>query len=283
MKLHNRFPQLHQGANVRFDISPLALQRWNPSVQAAAEGENDIGIFDVIGEDPWGEGVSDKRIAAALRNIGADNPVTVNINSPGGDLFAGLSIYNLLKEHKGKVTVKVMGLAASAASIIAMAGDEVQISRAGFFMIHNAWTLAIGNRHDLRAIADFLEPLDRSMADVYSVRTGDDIAAMQALMDQETWIGGSDAVTQGFADDLLASDQIDADARAAGGKVAAKKLDIALAKAGLSRADRRQLLNEYKSGTRNAAGNGMHNAADYDTRNAIDYNLEPLPELIFPI
>lgn len=282
MNLSTRFPQLHQGANVRFDISPKALQRWNPGVQAAAEGDNDIGIFDVIGEDYWGEGVSSKRIAAALRGIGAENPVTVNINSPGGDLFEGLTIYNLLKEHKGTVTVKVMGLAASAASIIAMAGDNVQISRAGFFMIHNAWTLAIGNRHDLRDIADFLEPLDRSMADVYSARTGDDIETLQALMDQETWIGGSDAVTQNFADTLLDSDQIDADASAAGGKVAAKKLDIALAKAGLSRADRRQLLNEFKSTTRNAGGSGTHNAADDSTQNAAEYDLQPLNKIQFP-
>lgn len=282
MNLSTRFPQLHQGANVRFDLSPKALQRWNPGVQAAAEADNDIGIFDVIGEDMWGEGVSSKRIAAALRGIGAENPVTVNINSPGGDLFEGLTIYNLLKEHKGTVTVKVMGLAASAASIIAMAGDNVQISRAGFFMIHNAWTLAIGNRHDLRDIADFLEPLDRSMADVYSARTGDDIEALQALMDQETWIGGSDAVTQNFADALLDSDQIDADASAAGGKVAAKKLDIALAKAGLSRADRRQLLNEFKSTTRNAGDAGTHNAADDSTRHAAEYNLQPLNKIQFP-
>jgi len=283
MNFSTRFPQLHAGANVRFDISPKALQQWNPGVRAAADDDNDIGIFDVIGQDFWtGEGVTSKRIAAALRNIGADNPVTVNINSPGGDLFEGLAIYSLLKEHKGKVTVKVLSLAASAASIIAMAGDEIQIARAGFFMIHNAWTLAIGNRHDLRELADFLEPLDRSMADVYSVRTQDPIEDMQAMMDAESWIGGSDAVSEGFADSLLASDQIDADANVSGTKVAAKKLDIALAKAGLSRADRRQLLNEYKSGMRNAAGPGTPGAAGNDTHTAVEFDLEPLIKLHSP-
>jgi len=284
MNFSTRFPQLHAGANVRFDISPKALQQWNPGVRAAAADENnDIGIFDVIGEDFWtGEGVTSKRVAAALRNIGPENDVTVNINSPGGDLFEGLAIYSLLKEHKGKVTVKVLSLAASAASIIAMAGDEIQIARAGFFMIHNAWTLAIGNRHDLRDLADFLEPLDRSMADVYSVRTEEPIETMQAMMDAESWIGGSDAVSEGFADSLLASDQIDAEANVSGTKVAAKKLDIALAKAGLSRADRRQLLNEYKSGMRNAAGHGMHNAADDDTHTAVAFDLEPLIKLQSP-
>lgn len=283
MNVNSRFPQLKKGADVRFDISPLALQRWNPAVQAAAEGEADISIFDVIGEDYWGEGVSSKRVAAALRSIGRDNPVSVNINSPGGDLFEGLTIYNLLKEHKGEVTVKVMGLAASAASIIAMAGDRIQISRAGFFMIHNAWTVAVGNRHDMRDIADFLEPLDRAMADVYSVRTGEDLESMQALMDQETWIGGSDAVLQSFADGLLDSDQVDASASSGGSKIAAKKLDIALAKAGLTRADRRQLLNEFKSGTRNAASNGTHNAAENDTRHAVEYDVEPLLSLQYPV
>ncbi|WP_414430841.1 head maturation protease, ClpP-related [Alcanivorax sp. IL3] len=284
MNFSTRFPQLHAGANVRFDISPKALQQWNPGVRAAAaDDNNDIGIFDVIGEDFWtGEGVTSKRVAAALRNIGPENDVTVNINSPGGDLFEGLAIYSLLKEHKGKVTVKVLSLAASAASIIAMAGDEIQIARAGFFMIHNAWTLAIGNRHDLRDLADFLEPLDRSMADVYSVRTEEPIETMQAMMDAESWIGGSDAVSEGFADSLLASDQIDAEANVSGTKVAAKKLDIALAKAGLSRADRRQLLNEYKSGMRNAAGPGMHNAADDDTHPAVAFDLEPLIKLQSP-
>jgi len=284
MNFSTRFPQLHAGANVRFDISPKALQQWNPGVRAAAaDDNNDIGIFDVIGEDFWtGEGVTSKRVAAALRNIGPENDVTVNINSPGGDLFEGLAIYSLLKEHKGKVTVKVLSLAASAASIIAMAGDEIQIARAGFFMIHNAWTLAIGNRHDLRDLADFLEPLDRSMADVYSVRTEEPIETMQAMMDAESWIGGSDAVSEGFADSLLASDQIDAEANVSGTKVAAKKLDIALAKAGLSRADRRQLLNEYKSGMRNAAGPGMHNAAGDDMHTAVAFDLEPLIKLQSP-
>ncbi|MBN0106041.1 Clp protease ClpP, partial [Pseudomonas aeruginosa] len=93
--------------------------------------------YEPIGYDWWtGEGVTAKRIAGALRAIGGDVDVTVNINSPGGDVFEGLAIYNLLREHKGKVTVRVLGLAASAASFIAMAADEVKIARAGFLMIH---------------------------------------------------------------------------------------------------------------------------------------------------
>lgn len=275
-------PNLRDGAQVRFDISPMALQRWNPSVQAAAEHDNDIGIFDVVGADPWtGEGATAKRIAGALRNIGADNPVSVNINSPGGDLFEGLAIYSLLREHKGEVTVNVLSLAASAASVIAMAGDTVRIARAGFFMIHDAWTLAIGNRHDLRDIADFLEPLDRAMADLYSVRTGDDLEAMLALMDDETWIGGSDAVSRNFADDLLASDQVENDPNASVPRNAARKLDLALAKAGMSRTERRKLLNELKASTPGAAGDGTPRATDPGMPRAA-FDLEPLPTVQFP-
>ncbi|KLB48562.1 peptidase, partial [Xanthomonas euvesicatoria] len=104
-------------------------------------------------------GVTARRVAGALRAMGK-GPVTVNVNSPGGDMFEGLAIYNLLREHDGEITVKVLGLAASAASIIAMAGDTVQIARAGFLMIHNAWVMAVGNRNDLIEVADTLKPFD---------------------------------------------------------------------------------------------------------------------------
>jgi len=128
---------------INFQVLPRAFERWNPGVHAADGGESDrtISIYDVIGYDFFGDGVTARRIAGALRNMG-EGPVTVNINSPGGDMFEGLAIYNLLREHPGEVTVKVLGLAASAASVIAMAGDTVQIARAGFYMVHNAWVVA---------------------------------------------------------------------------------------------------------------------------------------------
>ena len=130
-------PAGRPSASVRSEILPRALDRWNREVRSAlTEDQEDrsISVYDVIGYDYWsGEGVTAKRVAGALRSLGA-GPVTVNINSPGGDMFEGLAIYNLLREHKGEVTVKVVGLAASAASIIAMAGDTVQIARAAFFL-----------------------------------------------------------------------------------------------------------------------------------------------------
>jgi ATP-dependent protease ClpP protease subunit len=277
-------PAAHAGAPVaglRFDLSPKALDRWNPSIQAAASDDNSISIFDVIGQDFWtGEGVTAKRIAGVLRSFG-DGDVVVNVNSPGGDMFEGLAIYNLLREHPGHVTVKVLGVAASAASIIAMAGDEIQIARAGFLMIHNAWTYAAGNRHDFRAYADYLEPFDASMADVYVARTGQDIKAVEKMMDGETWIGGSKAIDQGFADTLLASDEIEAgEERPAA--LAVRRVENALRASGMPRTEAMRLISDFKAGLRDAAGSGERDATDTG-REAIKLRVDPLPRLTFPL
>ncbi|MEO8101341.1 MAG: head maturation protease, ClpP-related [Betaproteobacteria bacterium] len=256
---------------LQWEISPAALERWTPDLQAAAVEDNTISILDPIGQDPWtGEGVTAKRIAAALRAIGAKKDVTVFLNSPGGDLFEGMAIYNLLREHQGDVQVKILGLAASAASVIAMAGDEILIARAGFLMIHDTWVFAMGNRNDLRLIADTLEPFDHAMADIYAARSGQDAKATLKMMDAETWIAGSAAVEQGFADDLLPADQVKKDKNARTDHVAAYLLDMALAKAGMPRSQRRELLQDYKAGTPRAAGAGTPRAAEVDTRAAAE-------------
>lgn len=248
------------------EISVRALEQWAPQIRAAAgeeEKDNTISVYDVIGFDPWtGGGVTAKRIAAALRTIGK-GPVTVNINSPGGDMFEGLAIYNMLRDHPGKVTTKVLGLAASAASIIAMAGEEKVIARAGFLMIHNAWVVAIGNRNDLRETADFLEPFDRTMADIYAAATGGELKAMQKLMDAETFIGGSDAVEQGFADDLLPADQINDDGDAPDAH-AIRKLEAALRASGLPRAAAERMLRAAKLGLSDSAGTRQQVVRDSD-------------------
>ncbi|HSH43661.1 MAG TPA: head maturation protease, ClpP-related [Arenicellales bacterium] len=261
-------PEARPCVDVRTSLSPTALNRWDPTIRAAAEeGDRTISIYDVIGQDFWtGDGVTAKRVAGVLRHLG-EGPVTVNINSPGGDMFEGLAIYNLLREHSGEVTVKVLSLAASAASVIAMAGDTVQVARAGFLMIHNAWVMAIGNRNDLREVAETLAPFDRAMADIYSVRTGADIDEMAALMDAETWLGGRDAVEQGFADDLLASDQVGEGERTNAASV--RRLEAALRASGLPRSEAMRLISEFKSSLRDAAGSGERDATDPDPRDAV--------------
>lgn len=236
-----------------FELAPLALERWTPDLKAAAAAPESISILEPIGFDPWtGGGVTVKRIDAALRSIGPSADVVVNINSPGGDLFEGLAIYNRIREHQGFVQVKVLGIAASAASIVAMAGDEVLVPRAGFFMIHDTWVVALGNRNDLRDVADTLEPFDLAMADIYAERTDIEVKKIMKMMDAETWINGTAAVDQGFADALLPADEVGKDTSEKTDRVAAYLLDMALAKAGMPRSSRRQLMQEYKGSTRDA-------------------------------
>ncbi|EOI3377514.1 MULTISPECIES: head maturation protease, ClpP-related [Enterobacter cloacae complex] len=232
-------------ARVTCETLPSALDRWDGGIKAAATDDNSISVFDVIGQDYWGEGVTAKRIAGALRAMnGAD--VTVNINSPGGDMFEGLAIYNLLREYEGHVTVKVLGIAASAASVIAMAGDDIQIGRGAFLMIHNCWVYAMGNRHDFAELAQSLEPFDNAMADIYAARSGLDMAAVQKLMDAESYIGGSDAVAKGLADSLLSADAVsDGDESPA---AALRKLDALLAKTNTPRSERRKLIKALSGG-----------------------------------
>ncbi|EPY5247015.1 TPA: head maturation protease, ClpP-related [Klebsiella pneumoniae] len=233
-------------ARVTCETLPSALDRWDGGIKAATTDDNTISVFDVIGQDYWGEGIRAKRIAGALRAMnGAD--VTVNINSPGGDMFEGLAIYNLLREYEGHVTVKVLGIAASAASIIAMAGDDIQIGRGAFLMIHNCWLYAMGNRHDFAELAQSLEPFDTAMADIYAARSGLDIAAVQKLMDAESYIGGSDAVAKGLADSLLSADAVsDGDESPA---AALRKLDALLAKTNTPRSERRKLIKALTGNT----------------------------------
>lgn len=239
-------------ARVTCETLPSALDRWNGGIKAAATDDNSISVFDVIGQDYWGEGVTAKRIAGALRVMnGAD--VTVNINSPGGDMFEGLAIYNLLREYPGKVTVKVLGIAASAASVIAMAGDDIQIGRGAFLMIHNCWVVAMGNRHDFAELSASLEPFDNAMADIYAARSGLDMATVQKLMDAESYIGGSDAVEKGLADSLLSADAVsDGDETPA---AALRKLDALLAKTNTPRSERRKLIKALSGGMSGAATN----------------------------
>lgn len=225
-------------ASVSYELKPKALDKWNSGIRAASS-DNTISVLDVIGEDFWGEGVTAKRISAALRAIG-NQDVVVNINSPGGDMFEGLAIYNLLRAHSGKVTVNVLGIAASAASIIAMAGDEIQMGRGAFLMIHNCWAVGVGNRHDFAKLANDLAPFDKSMSDIYVARSGLPEETISQMMDNETYIGANDAIEKGFADSLLAADAMDDGDESP--QAAIRKLDALLAKAKTPRSERRRLI-----------------------------------------
>jgi ATP-dependent protease ClpP protease subunit len=238
--------------------TPDVMDKWAEDaagVRAVATGDNIITMFEAIGEDYWtGGGVTAKRIASQLRAIG-ERPIEVQINSPGGDVFEGIAIYNVLREHPQPITVKVMGMAASAASIIAMAGDNILIGAASFIMIHNTWVVSAGNRHDMREVADWLEPFDQALVDVYASRTGQDPKAIAKWMDEETFMSGSLAITRRFADELLASDAmtVDDSTKAEDRKInELRAMELTLVSAGKSRTEARASINKIK-GTPGAA------------------------------
>ncbi|RWE75257.1 head maturation protease, ClpP-related [Mesorhizobium sp.] len=240
-----------------FEPDAEALDRWNAGIAAEQSAENTISILDVIGEDFWtGGGVTSKRISAALRAIG-DQDVFVDLNSPGGDFFEGVAIYNALRAHPKKITVRILGLAASAASVIAMAGDEIQIGKAGFLMVHNAWVVAVGNRHDLTEAAKTMEPFDDAMATVYAERAGVKKSRAAEWMDNETWFNGEQAVAEGLANAFLPADQVKQDktrADAAKAVNATRRVDALLAKSGIPRDERRSLIGEVKNPSAIATG-----------------------------
>ncbi|RDW14466.1 peptidase [Paracoccus thiocyanatus] len=232
---------------------PKAFEKWQPELRAKAEAAGDasgpfvIDVMDVIGESWDGYGITGRRVGALLRSAG-DRDVVVNINSPGGDVFEGLAIYNMLRGHKGDVTVRIVGLAASAASVIAMAGDKVEIARAGFLMIHNTWVFAIGDRHDLSTVAGQLAAFDEVMAELYALRAKADAKEIGAMMDRETWISGRAAIDQGFADALLDADQIEASDQAkAKDAKAVTEFAFMARKAGYSRSQANALRNRLTS------------------------------------
>ena len=237
-----------------WDAPADALARWSQPQASASEDPADIAIYDMIGEDPWsGGGWTARRMAGVLRNV-AGRDVSVSINSPGGDVFEGIAIYNLLREHKARVDVRVMGLAASAASLIAMAGDQITMGRGAMLMVHNAWGVTVGNRHDMAAAIDVLAPIDDAMADIYAARTGQPKKATAKLMDAETWMSSSQAVDGGFADGVM-DDPPASDATSARADVAARhQLDTILARTGMPRSERRKLLRDLSTlGTPSAA------------------------------
>jgi len=250
-----KLPAIHANipSGVNFDMRPDAIERWSPAIRAAQSDDATISIMDPIGMTWEGEGVTAKRIGAALRSIG-NRDVVVNVNSPGGDFFEGVAIYNLLRDHPARVTVRVMGLAASAASVVAMAGDELLIGDGAFLMIHNAWAVAVGNRHDMRAAADQLEPFDKAMTDVYAARTGIKAERVAELMDAETWINSSQAVDEGWASGLIERDAVQIDDTKADDRHKAKAMvESAMIKAGYSRTARRDAFQSLFSGKPGAA------------------------------
>lgn len=213
-----------------------------------AQGDTtEIVIYDVIG-DYWGEGVSAKRFNDELAKVKTEK-IVLKINSPGGDVFDGIAIYNDFAAHPAQKTVKITGLAASAASVIAMAGDEILIGKNAQIMIHNAWVMAIGNKHDLRDVADVLEGIDQGLLETYVDRTGKKESDIAAMLDKETWLRGEQAVKEGFADGLLDDDEkakaaYDVSVFAHAPVALKKEIEASLCEAGYSRTESKAAVNK---------------------------------------
>lgn len=173
--------------------------------QAAA---NELLLYDRIGPDYWSEGggLTHQSVTDWLGTLEAStSDITVRINSPGGDVFEGVGIYNALvtwqaAQEGRKITVKIDALAASIASVIAMAGDEIEIAGNAQMMIHRASTITWGNAGDHKASADVLEKIDQTIVDTYEARTGQKPEDLKKWLDGETYMTAAEAVERGFAD-----------------------------------------------------------------------------------
>lgn len=165
----------------------------------AGDTSSTLTIYGDIGESWWGDSTSAKDVESALKNVTSDT-ITVHLNSPGGDVFDGIAIYNQLKNHSAKVVIIVDGLAASAASLIAMAADELIMNTGSMLMIHEASTFAWGTKADIRKTLNALEGIDKSIADIYMTRFEGERSEVETMITNETWFTASEAVEVGLAD-----------------------------------------------------------------------------------
>lgn len=165
--------------------------------------ERILELSGTIAEDSWFDDDVTPQIFKDELNSGAGD-ITVWINSPGGDCVAAAQIYNMLSNYKGKVTVKIDGIAASAASVIAMAGDTVLVSPVSMLMIHNPATMAWGDHTEMQKAMDMLSEVKESIINAYVLKTGLSRPKLSHLMDAETWMDANKAVELGFADDIMA-------------------------------------------------------------------------------
>lgn len=174
---------------------------WN-WVRDADTGERTLVLNGQIAENSWfGYEVTPAIFRDELMK--GEGNITVWINSPGGDVFAAAQIYNMLMDYKGSVTVRIDGLAASAASVIAMAGTTVEMSPVGMLMIHNPSTAVIGNTKEMQAAIQMLDEVKESILNAYELKTGRPRQQLSDLMDAESWMNAKKAVELGFADKIL--------------------------------------------------------------------------------
>lgn len=180
------------------ELSEIEHEFKAKDVSKDGKQAKEITIFGDIGSF-WWDSTSAKDVHDVLKD-NKKSDVIVNLNSPGGDVFEAVAIYNILKKHEGQVTINVVGWAASAASIIAMAGDIVNMETGSMMMVHEAWTFAMGNKKEISSTLNALETIDESLADIYMTRFKGERSEVETFIENETWFTANETVAIGFAD-----------------------------------------------------------------------------------
>ena len=172
------------------------MNKWY-SIENKADNSVEISIYDEIGD----YGTSAKNFIEEVKAVG-NADITLRINSVGGSVFDGLAIYNTLRSHNGYVNIKIEGLAASISTVIAMAGDSIEMSENGFFMIHNPFGKSAGEAGDMRKTADLLDKIKNEIIEIYSKKSNLSAEQLSNMMDKETWLSSQEAVEFGFVDNI---------------------------------------------------------------------------------
>lgn len=200
---------------IRAETKTTAKERnkfW--SFRAAGQGKGELQLYGIIeSETWWGDEITPQTFKSEMDSLGDISELNVYINSDGGDVFAGQAIHSMLKRHKAHVNVYIDGIAASIASVIAMAGDTVYMPRNSMMMIHSPWTIAMGNATDFRKMADDLDAARESMIAAYQDKSGVERDELVALLEAETWLSAERAIELGFADEIEQTKQIAAAVR----------------------------------------------------------------------
>ncbi|EJW14226.1 ATP-dependent Clp protease proteolytic subunit [Paenibacillus alvei] len=173
------------------------IERKFESFRNDATNTTEFTIYGIIGDSWWEDSVSASDIDNALKTVNGD--ITINLNSPGGDAFDGITIYNRLKKHDGKVTINVDGWACSAASVIAMAADELVMGLGSMLMIHEASSFVWGTKTDMRKEAGVLDELEEGIIDIYMTKSNISREEIRNMVDAETWFSAQKAIDIGFA------------------------------------------------------------------------------------
>lgn len=182
---------------------------WELRAKAGSPSIGELLLYGDISSSTWyGDEITPSAFAQDLKGLGDISVLNIFINSGGGDVFAGQAIYSMLKRHSAQKNVYIDGLAASIASVIAMAGDTVYMPKNAMLMIHKAWTMAIGNAHDLRKLADDMDKIDESILTTYQAKTGLEAEKIIEMVNAETWLTAEEAVALGFADVVEGTKQI---------------------------------------------------------------------------